>query len=341
MSNNQVNSEASPVRWGIISTANIACAKVIPALLASPNCEVKAIASRSLANAQSKAQQFGIPQAYGSYEELLNDPDIEAVYIPLPNDQHVDMVLAATARGKHVLCEKPIALNAREAERLRDIPDPIMVAEAFMVRHHPQFDRLRQELRSNRHGKIHTVQILLSFMLNNPGDFRYDVNRGGGAMFDLGCYAVMSARYLYGRAPQRVFCSMLRSAENGTDELSHAILDFGDGQQATLTVGLKMAAAQRLQVVCEKSLLDLSAPYVPSAGSPAMLTIDSQPGLDDASPLSIAMPVKEQYQCEVSHFARCVRGECVPEFGVEDAIEQMKTLDALFASAASGQWQTL
>ncbi|WP_080748136.1 Gfo/Idh/MocA family protein [Enterobacter cancerogenus] len=339
MSNQGVKKVNNPVRWGIISTANIACAKLIPAMLASEYCEVKAIASRSSDKAREKAAQFGIEKAYGSYEELLSDPEIEAVYVPLPNDQHIDMVMMAAAHGKHVLCEKPIALNAAEALRLRDIPQSQLVAEAFMVRHHPQFDILRQHLRSGEHGKLQTVQILLSFMLDNPGDFRFDTKKGGGALFDLGCYTVMTARYLLGREPKRVFCSMARSADNGTDETTHAILDFGQGQQATLTVGLKMAASQRVQVVCEKSLLDLSAPYVPGKGSPATLWIDSHAGLDDAAPQPRVLPVVEQYQCEATNFSRAVRGEIVPEFGVEDAISQMRVMDALFASAESGQWQ--
>ncbi|NIF22183.1 Gfo/Idh/MocA family protein [Candidatus Pantoea multigeneris] len=338
MSTQAVTKTANPVRWGIVSTANIACARIIPALLASSNSVIHAIASRSQAKAAEKAAAFGIPVAYGSYEALLNDPQIEAIYVPLPNDQHVDMVLAATARGKHVLCEKPVALNAEQARRLLDVPQNLVVAEAFMVRHHPQFARLRAELRSGRHGKLQTAQILLSFLLDNPGDFRFDVTKGGGALFDLGCYTVMTARYLLERQPERVFCSMVRSPVNGTDEQTHAILDFGHGQQVTLSVGLKQAAAQRVQVVCEKSLLDLNAPYVPSLGSPATLSISSHAGLDDAALQPEALPVVEQYQCEVEHFSRAVRGEVQPEFGINDAIEQMQVMDALFASAASGQW---
>nr|WP_314418482.1 Gfo/Idh/MocA family oxidoreductase [uncultured Erwinia sp.] len=338
MSNHNVTNVSNPVRWGVVSTANIACAKIIPAMLASEYCEVKAIASRSLEKAQAKAELFGIPQAYGSYEALLNDPDIEAIYVPLPNDQHIDMVLAAAAHGKHVLCEKPVALTASEAKRLRNIPANLLVAEAFMVRHHPQFDILRQQIRSGEHGRIQAAQILLSFMLDNPGDFRFDVKKGGGALYDLGCYTVMTARYLFDRQPERVFCSMVRAPQNGTDETTHAILDFGQGQQATLTVSLKMAASQRVQVVCEKSLLDLSAPYVPGSSSPATLWIDSHTGLDDAAPQPQTLPVVEQYQCEVTNFSRAIRGELTPEFGVEDAIAQMQVMDALFASAKSGQW---
>lgn len=341
MSDSISGKSSHPVRWGIVSTANIACARVIPALLASSNSVIHAIASRSQEKAEQKAEEFGIPVAYGSYEELLRDPDIEAVYVPLPNDQHVDMVLAAASHGKHVLCEKPVALTAEQAKRLRDVPNNLIFAEAFMVRHHPQFDILRQELRSGRHGKIQTVQILLSFMLDNAGDFRFDVAKGGGALYDLGCYTVMTARYIMGRQPERVFASMVRSPENSTDETTHAILDFGNGQQAILSVSLKQAAAQRVQVVCEKSLLDLSAPYVPGKGSPAALWIDSHAGLDDASPVRRLLPEAAQYQCEVESFSRAVRGEITPEFGVEDAIDQMKVMDALFASAESGTWTAI
>ncbi|WP_349618041.1 Gfo/Idh/MocA family protein [Azotobacter salinestris] len=293
----------APVRWGIISTAAIAREKVIPALLASPWCQIQAIGSRTLESAQSCAQRFDIPRAYGSYEAVLDDPDVEAVYVPLPNHLHIDLVLAATARGKHVLCEKPFALTASEVRRLRDVPGHLVVGEAFMVRHHPQWAQLRRMLRSGEHGPVRAVQILLSCTITAPDDIRLNPAAGGGALYDVGSYAVMTARYIYEREPRQVFCTVERDPLGGVDTQASAILDFGDGRQATFTVGLKMAATQRLQIVCERSVLDLPAAYIPTGTNPAGLWIDSQPGVDKSAPAFLPMPVADQYLCEVTHFA--------------------------------------
>jgi predicted dehydrogenase len=339
--NDRLLQEAPPVRWGIVSTANIGRAKVVPAMLASPWCEVRAIASRNPDSARDYARELGIPEAYGSYEELLDAPEIEAVYIPLPNHLHVDMALAAAAKGKHVLCEKPIAMNAADAERLLSVPDDVIVAEAFMVRHHPQWRKLRERLRSGEHGAPRAVQVMLSFSLNKQDDFRFKPEFGGGAMYDLGCYAAMTSRYVFEAEPQRVFCAMERDPANGTDFLASAILDYGQGRHAGFTVGIRMAAAQHLQIVCEKSSFELPAAYVPTAGAPAAMFIDTHAGLDEMAPEHRDMPTIDQYDCEVSDFAKAVRGLQPLAFGIDDAVRQMRVLDALFASARSESWQTL
>ncbi|PSJ46828.1 NAD-binding protein [Zobellella taiwanensis] len=338
---NPTNNPANPVRWGIISTAGIARSKLVPAMQASPWCEVLAVGSRSLDGAQAFAKEFDIPRAYGSYEAVLDDPDVEAVYIPLPNHLHIDIALAAAARGKHVLCEKPIAMTGAQAEKLRDVEGNVLVSEAFMVRHHPQWEALREQLRSGKHGPVRTAQAMLSFMLDDPSNFRFNTDFGGGAMYDLGCYATMTTRYVFESEPVRVFCAMSLDPENDTDYLSSAILDYGEGRLASFTVGIKMSAAQRLQVVCEKSMLDLPAPYVPTPGAPAKILIDSHTGLDDFAPISHPMPEAAQYECEATNFAKAVRGEKPLAFGIDDAIRQMRVLDALFASAKSGTWQSV
>ncbi|GGO84481.1 deoxyfructose oxidoreductase [Marinobacterium nitratireducens] len=327
------------VRWGIIGTASIARAKIIPALQASPWCEIRAVGSRSQDSAEAFAREFDIPRAYGSYEAVLEDPEVEAVYIPLPNHLHIDIALAAAARGKHVLCEKPVALTAGEAERLRDIPDGILVAEAFMVRYHPQWEALRARLRSGEHGAVCAVQVVLSCTLSNPGDFRFNPDFGGGALYDVGSYAAMTARFIFESEPERVFCAMEHDPANGTDYLCSAILDFGRGRHACFTVGLKMAAAQRVQVICEQSMLELPAPYIATAGAPAEILIDSCTGLENSAPKRNAMPGAEQYEREVTHFAQAVRGRQPLPFGAKDAIRQMRVIDALFASAISGTWE--
>ena len=327
------------VKWGIIGTANIARNAIIPALQSSPWCEIQAVASRDAGKAKAFAEEFDIPVSYGSYEELLDDDMIEAVYIPLPNHLHLEYTLMAAAKGKHVLCEKPITMNASEAQQLLQVPAGIVVAEAFMVRHHPQWQQLRQLIRSGDHGQVRTVQALFSINLTKLDDFRFNPAFGGGALYDLGCYTTVSARYIFEREPERVFCSVSRDPATQVDLTASAILDFGEGRQATFTVSMEMAASQRLQVVCDKTLIDLSAPYVPTADYPARIRLSTT---GDLTQMAIQEPVViqvAQYECEVSNFARAVRGEKPLEFGVEDAIKQMKVIDALFASVQGDCWQ--
>lgn len=333
--------DISPVHWGIVSTAQIGRAKVVPAMLSSPWCTVQAVASRNLTRALEFADQFDIQKAYGSYEELLDDPGIEAIYVPLPNHLHIDMILAAAKRGKHVLCEKPIAMSAAQAERLSEVPEDIIVAEAFMVRHHPQWHELRERLRSGEHGEPRVVQVMLSFMLEAKDDFRFKPEYGGGAMYDLGCYAVMTSRYVFESEPLRVFCTMDHDQASNTDFTASAILDYGAGRHASFTVSIRMAAAQHLQVLCDKSLINLPAPYVPSHGAPARILIDSHAGLDDIAPTVRICQIVNQYEHEVTHFAKTVRGLEAATFGIDDSIRQMRALDALFTSATNGMWQEL
>src|SRR5690242_11580751 len=192
-----------PVVWGVLGTARIGVAKVIPAMLRSPLVQVRAIASRTLPAAQSAAQRLGIPQAYGSYEALIADPDIEAIYNPLPNHLHVPMTLAAARAGKHVLCEKPIALTAVEARQLQPLAAQVHIAEAFMVRHHPQWERVRELVRGGRIGAPRAVQAIFSFFNDNPTDIRNQLEIGGGALYDIGCYAIVAGRFVFDAEPLR------------------------------------------------------------------------------------------------------------------------------------------
>src|SRR4051812_48793388 len=192
------------VVWGVLSTARIGTQKVIPGMQKSPWCEIRAIASRNGATARKAADALGIPKAYGSYEALLADPEVEAIYNPLPNHLHVPMTLAAAAAGKHVLCEKPIAITAAEAEQLRQAASQVLIAEAFMIRHHPQWHRAREIIQSGEIGELRAIQIAFSYFNADPGNIRNKAEIGGGGLLDIGCYAVVAGRYFFDAEPLRV-----------------------------------------------------------------------------------------------------------------------------------------
>ena len=197
------------VRWGILSTANIGMEKVTPAIMKSAHSEVVAIASRDLGKAQAAAARLGIPKAYGSYEELFADPDIDAIYNPLPNHLHVPMTVAAAKAGKHVLCEKPIALNATEAEALRQCPPDRIVLEAFMVRFHPQWQRAREIIRSGELGEVRAINAIFTYFNADPANVRNQADIGGGGIMDIGCYPITAARFLFEAEPKRVVSLVL------------------------------------------------------------------------------------------------------------------------------------
>src|SRR2546427_9065038 len=191
------------VRWGVLGAARIATSKVIPAMQQGQWCEITGIASRDRARAEQAARQFGIPRAYGSYEELLADPEIEAVYNPLPNHLHVPFTLRAAAAGKHVLCEKPVALTAEEAERLRPAAERVHIMEAFMMRFHPQWLRARELVSDGRIGEPRLVHVFFSYFNTDPANIRNQCDIGGGAVYDIGCYGIVAGRFVFETEPRR------------------------------------------------------------------------------------------------------------------------------------------
>jgi len=245
-----------PVRWGVISTARIGVAKVLPGMLKSREIKILAIASREEKRAKSWARKLGIPRAYGSYEAMLADPDIEAVYNPLPNHLHVPLTLAAARAGKHVLCEKPIALTAIEAEMLRDLPRDRIVAEAFMVRNHPQWQEARKRAQSGVLGDVHAIQVFFSYYNVDPKNVRNQADIGGGALLDIGCYPIVVARYIFGVEPVRAIAQIDRCPTFGVDRLTTGIVDFGGGRRLDFTVSTQSVAHQRVEVIGTKGRLE-------------------------------------------------------------------------------------
>ncbi len=329
-----------PVVWGVLSTAKIGTEKVIPEMLASPMVELRAIASRSLPAAQAAAGRLGIPQAYGSYEALLADPAIEAIYNPLPNHLHVPLTLQATAAGKHVLCEKPFALSADEALTVQAAATHVHIEEAFMVRHHPQWRRARELVRAGRIGTPRAVQVFFSYFNDDGANIRNQAAIGGGALYDIGCYAVLAGRYLFEAEPLRAVSLVDRDPAMGVDRLTSALLDFGAGRQVGFTVSTQSVPFQRVQVVGTHGRIELFIPFNAARGGQMTLALDEGGALDGSGVTLETLPAAEQYRLEVEAFSRRVRAGTPPDAsGLDEAVAQARVIDALWQSERSGRWE--
>ncbi len=329
------------VVWGVLSTARIGIDLVLPAMRASPLIDLRAIASRSLEKAQRAAMALDIPRAYGSYDELIADPEIEAIYNPLPNHLHVPLTLQAAAAGKHVLCEKPIALSADEAEALRVAAARVHIEEAFMVRHHPQWQRVRELVRSGRIGTPRAVQVFFSYFNDEPANIRNQAAIGGGALYDIGCYAILCGRYLFESEPLRSIALVDRDPALGTDRTTSALLDFGSGRHVTFTVSTQSCRYQRVNVVGTQGRIEVAIPFNAPRGGAMTIAVDGSGALDGSGMHSETLDPADHYQLQAEAFSRRVRGDAAPSWGVDDAIAQLRVIDALWRSEKSGRWETV
>ncbi len=328
-----------PVVWGVLSTARIGVEHVLPAMRASPWVELRAIASRSRARADDVARQFGITRAYGSYDELIADPDIEAIYNPLPNHLHVPLTLQAAAAGKHVLCEKPLALDAAQAQVLQDAAAHVHIEEAFMVRHHPQWQRVRELVRAGGVGSLRAVQVFFSYFNDDPANIRNQAAIGGGALYDIGCYAVLCGRYLFEAEPNRAIALVDRDPALGTDRTTSALLDFGAGRQLAFTVSTQCCAYQRVQVVGTTGRIEVQIPFnAPQLGA-TRLALDDGRSLDGQGIVIETIAAADQYRLLVEAFSRRLRGQQAPAWGLGDAMAQLRIIDALWRSERTGRWE--
>jgi predicted dehydrogenase len=330
-----------PVVWGVLSTAKIGLKLVLPAMRASRLVDLRAIASRSLPAAQSAARAHDIARAYGSYEELIADPEIEAIYNPLPNHLHVPLTLQAARAGKHVLCEKPIALTAAEAEPLREAARNVHIEEAFMVRHHPQWQRVRELVRAGRIGAPRAVQVLFSYFNDDPANIRNQAAIGGGALYDIGCYAILSGRYLFDAEPRRAIALVDRDPALRTDRTTSALLDFGSGRQLSFTVSTQGCPYQRVNVVGTSGRIEIAIPFNAPRGGAMRIAVDAGGALDGSGITIETLPEADQYRLQAEAFSRLVRGESTETFGIDDAIAQMRVIDALFRSESSERWEAV
>jgi predicted dehydrogenase len=332
--------DGAKVRWGIVSTANIN-RKVVPGIQKSAHSEVVAIASRDPEKARAGAAEYGIPRAYGSYEELFADPNIDAVYNPLPNHLHVDITLAATRAGKHVLCEKPIGLNAADAARLREVPGDRIVLEAFMVRFHPQWHRAREIVQSGRLGTVRAVRAVFSYFNDDPGNVRNMADIGGGGVMDIGCYPVVGTRFLLGAEPKRVVSLIDRDPNFETDRLASVIADFGEGRHLNFVCSTQAVGHQKIEVIGTKARVEIQIPFNAPADMATAIVIDSGITMDGSLTEREVIPPCDQYSEEAEAFALAVLGRKSLPYGIEDSIQQMRILDAIFESERRGAWVDL
>jgi predicted dehydrogenase len=329
------------VRWGILSTANIGLRKVTPAILKSELSEVVAVASRTEEKAEAYIAALGLSgraRAYGSYEDLLADPDIDAVYNPVPNHLHVPLTLQAAKAGKHVLCEKPIALDAKEAEQLRSLPPGIVFSEAFMVRHHPQWLRAREIARSGELGELRAIRGVFTYFLTDPTNVRNQADIGGGGIYDIGCYPVTASRFLFDREPKRAVALVDRDPELKTDRLASVLLDFGGGLQASFTCSTQSVGSQRLELIGTKGRVEILIPFNAPEDKATAILVDRGYAADGSLARREVFAPCDQYTLQADAFCRAVLGEKPLEWGVEDAIKHMKVLDAIFESERAGSW---
>jgi predicted dehydrogenase len=329
------------IRWGVLGCAGIAAKAVIPAIQSSRLGRVAAIASRDADKAKEMAARFDIAKSYGSYEDLLADPEIDAIYNPLPNHLHVPLTIKALEHGKPVLCEKPIALDAAQAIALATAQKAagLPVAEAFMVRHHPQWKTARALIAGGRLGEVRVIQTIFSYYLDDPGNVRNQAEIGGGGLFDVGCYAINTARFLFDAEPVRAIALMERDPVFGTDRLTSGLLAFPEGRQLAFTCSTQLALTQKVTVLGTRGRLEIPIPFNAPGDEATVLIFDDGRDLAGGGREEIAIAPIDQYREQVDAFAEAVLSGKPVETGLGDAIANMKAIDALFRSAASGHWE--
>jgi predicted dehydrogenase len=324
------------IRWGVLSTAKIAR---VPATNAGELGTVTAIASRDLSRAKKVAGELGIEKAYGSYQDLLADKNIDAIYNPLPNHLHVAWSGRALKANKHVLCEKPLSLTVAEAEQLAGVAaahPQLKIAEAFMVRYHPQWIAARQLVRDGRIGALRSISTNFSYFNDDPENIRNQSDSGGGAVMDIGCYPIVVSRFIFGDEPQRVFGQLERDPKFGTDRLASAVLEFFQGT-ATFTVGTQIVPYQRTNIFGTTGRIEIEIPFNAPSDCPTRMWI--QDGAPAAVKIEeVTFPVCNQYTLQADAFARAVLDDTPVEFPIADAVANMRVIERIFTSAKTNAW---
>jgi len=320
------------VRWGILSTANIGMTRVTPAIQRAHNCQVVAIASRDEDRAATAAAQLGIPVGYGSYEDLLDADDVDAVYIPLPNDLHAEWTIKAAAAGKHVLCEKPLALNASQAEEMAVACEAagVKLAEAFMYRHHPTWVEAVRLVRDGSIGDLVAVQSWFSYYNDDPGNIRNRPENGGGAIMDIGCYNINLSRMLFDAEPTSIAASVRRDPVMGIDTLSSAVLEFPGGGQATFTCSTRAENYQRVHIVGTRGRIDIEIPFnmPPDRETRIFVSAGGDPPVPPSTKTHVFAPA-DAYTIQAHLFAQAILDDHDVAVPVSDAIANMRVIETI------------
>ncbi|HAA49879.1 MAG TPA: NAD-binding protein [Planctomycetaceae bacterium] len=323
------------VRWGILSTAKIGTEKVIPAMQQGELSEITAIASRDADRARAAADALGIPKSYGSYEELLADPNIDAIYNPLPNHLHVSLSIQALEAGKHVLCEKPIGLTSGEGQQLVDAgaahPE-LKLMEAFMYRHHPQWQRARQIVADGGVGELRTIQTAFAYFNDDGENIRNIADIGGGGMMDIGCYAISVARFIFDAEPDRVVGIVEYDETFGTDRLASAMLDFGRGT-STFSCSTQLTPYQRVNIFGTTGRVEIEIPFNAPPDRPCLMWHETADGIEE-----IEFPICDQYTIQGELMSQAILDDTPVPTPIADAVANMKVIEAVFESGRTGGW---
>jgi predicted dehydrogenase len=325
------------LRWGILSTANIATEKVIPGIRRAARCEVVAIASRDEGTARRVAERLGIPRSHGSYEGLLADPDVDAVYIPLPNHLHAEWTIAAARAGKHVLCEKPLALTAAGAQRMADACSDagVHLMEAFMYRHHPSWVAVRELVAAGRIGRLSAIQSWFSYYNDDPNNIRNVLEYGGGALFDIGCYCINLSRMLFGGEPGPVSASIVRDPVSGVDILTTGILEF-DAGIASFGCATQVEDDQRVHVYGTEGRISIGIPFNIPPDRPTEIYV-AHGGEPPVAPTveTLSFETKDPYAAEAEAFAAAVLDGLPTPVPPADAIANLRVIERIFEAGAA------
>ena len=323
------------VRWGVLSTANIGMENVTPAIQQAENCEVVAIASRDQDRSRAAAGRLGIPNAYGSYEALLADDQVDVVYIPLPNNLHAEWTEKAASAGKHILCEKPLAMNAAQAAEMVQACDEagVKLAEAFMYRHHPTWVEAMRLIGRGVIGELQGVQSWFSYFNDDPDNIRNRMENGGGALMDVGCYNINLSRMLFGAEPVRIGAAVRRDPDMGIDTVTSAVLEFPGGGQSTFTCSTRAEDYQRVHIIGSSGRIDIEIPFniPPDLDTTIFVISGGEPPVAPATE-ALVFPPDNQYTIQARLFAQAVLDDSPVAVPISDAVNNMKVIDEILAT---------
>lgn len=327
------------IRWGVLSTANIGTRKVIPAMQRAEHVEVVAIASRDLDRARGVADSLGIPKALGSYEELLSDPGVDAVYNPLPNHLHIEWSVRALEAGKHVLCEKPIGLSVAEAERLEAAGrahSELKLMEAFMYRHHPQWVRTKELVNSGAIGRLKAIDAVFAYHNSDPANIRNQADIGGGGLMDIGCYPISVSRFLFGSEPVRVAAAIEFDPRFRTDSYGSVLLEFlsdGTAGRAAFTYSTQMEPHQRVNVLGTDGRVEVLIPFNAPPDRPCIIHVSR-----GGAVATEEFPATDQYTVQGERMSLAILNDEPVPTPIADATANMRVIDRCFESAREGRW---